>query len=106
MASNVVNIDENLDSGEAVAVGSVWFCYSRGGRVGLSSTPCQTNVSREFRLCGWCGTTNNIEMNAHGVVRVVKRIKDNAAAVQELHGEGMAEALRELGFAELTPATA
>lgn len=46
----------------------------------LSKRPLRTNMSREPKLRGWCGETNNRSLNAHGVVRVsaISRAGDRA----------------------------
>lgn len=40
----------------------------------LQADPPLTNSSREPKVAGWCGTTNNVSITAHGWHRVVKVI--------------------------------
>lgn len=69
----------------------------------LSDTPAHTNQSREPRLEGWCGTTNNVAKFARGVVRVERVRSNERADVTSLEGEELEQALLELGYSELAP---
>ena len=42
-------------------------------RYNLRDTPAKTNRSGEAKLTGWCGTTNNVSVDAAGVWKPVKR---------------------------------
>ena len=71
----------------------------------LYMSPQRTNRSREPRLTGWCGTTNNICKNACGVWRVV-RVNHAGDRIQiaRLNGVELDAFLRESGYPELVPA--
>lgn len=45
----------------------------RATRREASLTPWRTNVSREARLRGWCGNTDNVDVQAIGGARIVRR---------------------------------
>jgi len=57
-------------------VGQIGFLVLRSGdrwsNIKLYSRPAHTNQSHEPRLYGWCGSTNNISVDARGLGRVVR----------------------------------
>lgn len=44
----------------------------------ISTRPCRTNSSHEERIEGWCGTTNNMSLTAHGVFESLAAAKTYA----------------------------
>jgi hypothetical protein len=72
-------------------------------RWGLSYRPAYTNQSRMPRLDGWCGSTNDVSVYAHGLARAGEanantgrvRISTVADATE------IEEALETLGYPEL-----
>lgn len=68
----------------------------------LRERPAATNMSHEDRLWGWCGTSNNVSVTAHGMIEVTKVSKDGTRAlVKRLHGPKLRTALESLGYDEL-----
>ncbi len=66
--------------------------------------PCRTNLSRERKLRGWCGSTNNVSRTANGLVRVrrISKSKSRMCVTQIQRGsQEEAAALEELGYPEL-----
>ena len=49
----------------------------------ISSTPTMTNLSREIRIDGWCGTTNDWSVSAHGEYPTIELAR---AAIQQHFG--------------------
>lgn len=62
------------------------------GRIDIRDTPAITNSSREPRIDGWCGTTNDWAVYAHGEFAT---IDDARTAIAEKFG-----AVREIDFSE------
>jgi hypothetical protein len=97
---------------DGLAVGVVGFLILRSNnndrseRYVLSDWPAQTNVSREPRLTGWCGETNNVSTHAEGLVRVERMARNGRAYVVQLAGADLRAALEELGYPELAPGEA
>lgn len=53
-------------------------------RIEISTTPAITNCSHEVRTNGWCGTTNDWAVYAHGEYDT---IEDARAAITDRFGE-------------------
>lgn len=75
------------------------------GRVGflveLRSRPAHTNKSHEPRLHGWCGTTDDVSTNAHGMAVVTRVAKNGRALIRRLQDEELAAALEAHGYPDL-----
>lgn len=67
----------------------------------LRNTPAYTNVSREPRLRGWCGSYNNVSTTGGGAWQVVRIAKSGRMLLQELEGQDLSEFLEEMGYPEL-----
>lgn len=77
---------------------------SNGGtRWSLQGRPLHTNQSREPRLTGWCGETDNRSRHAHGMARVVRVTPNDRALLVRLRGPELAAALELAGWPELVP---
>lgn len=71
----------------------------------LRERPLRTNVSREPRLHGWCGETNNVSRTAMGVWKVVKtNAAGDRAQIVQVTGADLAAFLERDGYPELIPA--
>lgn len=64
----------------------------------LRDQPAHTNVSREPRLKGWCGSYNNVSTSADGAWEVMRIAKSGRYLIQELKGEDLAAFLEEMGY--------
>lgn len=73
----------------------------------LQERPLRTNQSREPRLTGWCGETNNRSRTARGAWRVtrVNGAGDRAQIVQ-VKGAELAAFLDRDGYPDLAPESA
>lgn len=69
----------------------------------LRDQPAYTNVSRELRLKGWCGSYNNVSTYAFGAWEVIRIAKSGRYLIQELDGDALNEFLEEMGYPELMP---
>ena len=67
----------------------------------LHDTPSRANQSREPRLYGWCGTTNNVSVTALGVWRVERMARNDRLYVRQLTGADLTAALEDLGYPDL-----
>lgn len=68
----------------------------------LRDTPAHTNMSREPRLTGWCGETNNISTNACGAWKIVRVAKNGRILIQQIVDEAeLAAFLEEHGYPDL-----
>lgn len=67
----------------------------------LSDTPFYTNLSREPKLTGWCGSTNNVSLTARGVWRVARATKNGRAQIVRLTEKETREWLEEAGWESL-----
>lgn len=91
-----------------IEAGQAWFLVeilntSDGGtRWLLQDRPLHTNQSRQPRLTGWCGETDNRSRYAHGMVRVVRVLPNDRARVVRLRGAKLKAALEEAGYPDLT----
>ena len=66
----------------------------------LSDRPAHTNQSHQPRLYGWCGTTDDISVNAEGLGRVVRVAKNGRARLVRV--DVTPAALEALGYPELS----
>lgn len=73
----------------------------RASRWELRSHPAHTNRSHEPRLHGWCGETNNVNVDAHGMARVTRIARNGRALVVPIVGQELTAALAECGYPEL-----
>lgn len=48
----------------------------------LDHSPCRKNFNRQPLLSGWCGTTNDVSLYAHGLARVVKFAKNGRTCIE------------------------
>lgn len=69
----------------------------------LCDYPPRTNESREPRLDGWCGTTDNVACYGRGVARVERLARNGRAFIRRLDGDESRAVLDELGYPELMP---
>lgn len=70
----------------------------------LGEEPARTNVSREPRLHGWCGSYNDVATHAHGIAKVVKINKAETRAYVTVLADDSPEAeafKEETGYPEL-----
>jgi hypothetical protein len=68
----------------------------------MSDTPCHTNMSREPRLHGWCGETDNVSRSASGVWEVVRVAKNGRVQIREVTDADRIRAyLDETGYPQL-----
>lgn len=96
---------------EYVTVGEIGFLVRRVGEnlqqadsYMLQDSPAMTNISREPRLVGWCGETNNVSIYAEGLARVVRVTANKRALIVAVPPAEVAAALDQLGWPELNPA--
>lgn len=68
-------------------------------RWSLRERPAHTNQSHEPRLTGWCGTTNNRAVFAHGLARIAKTNSNGRVKVEGV--DATEELLDGLGYPEL-----
>lgn len=68
----------------------------------LRDTPAHTNRSNQPRLCGWCGTYNDLSTNAHGMAKVIRVAKNGRCLIQSLEGDELQAALEDLGYPNLS----
>lgn len=78
---------------EHVANGRAWFT--------LDERPAHTNMSREPRLHGWCGETNNVSLFARGMARVVRVAKNGRVQVRAISGSELETELDRAGFPDI-----
>jgi hypothetical protein len=92
---------------ETLSVGDVGFLIEQTHenqgwtRYDFRITPAHTNMSREPKLFGWCGTTNNLSTHGRGMARVIRVAKNHRVLVEGLAGAEVEAALEELGYPEL-----
>jgi len=67
----------------------------------LYDRPACTNMSHQPKLNGWCGSTDNVSINALGVAQVVQVFANGRARVRTLHGAEAVEALGKLGWSDM-----
>ena len=71
----------------------------------LRERPLRTNVSREPRLNGWCGETDNKSRYARGCWRVTRfNAAGDRAQIVQFQGDDLAAFLAEDGYPELLAA--
>jgi hypothetical protein len=98
-------IDSNY--GYDTLAGTVGYLVQRSNSnrrsvtVTLQDRPAYTNQSREPRLTGWCGETNNVSVTGLGMARVSRVAKNGRMLVTMLHGAELSAALESTGFPEL-----
>lgn len=91
----------------ALAAGDAGFLIERSNaaqgwrRYSLESLPAHTNQSRRPRLYGWCGTTDDVSVQAQGMAQVVRVAGNGRALVEPLAGADLRAALEKLGYPEL-----
>jgi hypothetical protein len=94
--------------GDNYEVGQVGFlicrtdCNHIGVKYSLWDRPAHTNMSHQPKLSGWCGTTNNICLDAHGLARIVRVARNGRALVVGLTDREQAAALQALGYPDLS----
>lgn len=92
---------------DCLAVGDAGFLVERSHalqgwrRYSLDSLPAHTNQSRQPRLYGWCGTTNDISVQAHGMAQVVRIAANGRVLVQVLEADELGAMLQAVGYPEL-----
>lgn len=92
---------------DGLEVGQTGFLIERSHamqgwrRVTLESLPAHTNQSRQPRLVGWCGTTDDVAVHASGMAQVVRLAENGRALVQLLADDELRPALEALGYPEL-----
>lgn len=92
---------------DSLAVGDSGFLIERHHtlkgwrRYSLDPLPAHTNQSRQPRLYGWCGTTDDVAVHAHGMARVVRIAPNGRALLKALDADELAAALQAAGFPEL-----
>ena len=64
----------------------------------ISPHPFHKNMSREICLRGWCGSTNDISVQAMGTCRTVQVAKNGRVRVRLLDGQDEVKALAVLGY--------
>lgn len=69
----------------------------------LQRHPERTNSSREQRLTGWCGTTNDRHVKANGLAKVCRVTHGGRAQVRTLRPAETLEALAALDYEYLAP---
>jgi hypothetical protein len=98
-----------IDEQPGYEVGSkaflIMFSYENTGaeHYVLRDQPAYTNVSREPRLTGWCGTYNNLGTHGEGAWEVIRIAKSGRLLIQQLGGDALNEFLEEMGYPELAP---
>jgi len=99
---------------EITIIGGIGFLVeshdnNHGGSVSRSlyGSPLRTNQSREPRLFGWCGETNNVSKFARGVWRVSRINKaGDRMQIVKIIGDDRDAWLEKNGWGELVPAAA
>jgi hypothetical protein len=92
---------------ENLAVGDVGFLIKQTNenqgwtRYDLRITPAHTNMSRQPKLYGWCGSYNNLSTTAEGMAKVIRVAKNHRVLLEEIDGQEVEAALEELGYPEL-----
>ena len=54
--------------------------YADVDTIEIRTEPARTNMSREIRLEGWCGTTDNFSVHAHGEYPTIEAAREAIAA--------------------------
>jgi len=68
----------------------------------LTEHPAHTNMSHAPRLTGWCGTTNDIYIYAHGIGRVARTCRNGRVQYTRVTDPTeVARVLDSLGYPEL-----
>lgn len=73
--------------------------YVDADKIEISTTPATTNSSHEERIEGWCGTTNDWAVFAHGEYPTIEAarqaIEDNFGVVRDADANGPFESMDE-----------
>ena len=99
------------DPNPPLQLGDMGFLVSRAPQgqatiYNLYDRPAHTNQSHEPTLHGWCGTTNNCSINAHGIGRVTRTTKNGRAQIETVTDPAeIAAFLDEAGYPELAEQT-
>jgi len=75
--------------------------FKSGSRWHLSDRAARANMSGEERSSGWCGTTDNVALYAHGVGRIVRTANNGRVLLKQLTGEEARAAYLDLGHPDL-----
>lgn len=92
---------------DRLAVGDSGFLIERSNpvqgwrRYSLESLPAHTNQSRQPRLYGWCGTTDDVSVQALGMAQVQRIAENGRVLVQVLAAGELPAMLQALGYPEL-----
>jgi hypothetical protein len=108
LGANNMKLNLWIDADYDTQAGQIGFLIERehnlqGWRkLHISDVPAHGNMDHRPHLNGWCGTTNDVAVYAHGMARVVKISKNgNRAYVHRLFGTDLSSALEEAGYPEL-----
>jgi hypothetical protein len=101
-------IPQWIDEQMIAQVGGVYFLaryapLEKAEQWTLSETPTRTNMSLQVKLVGWCGNTNGVSVDAHGLARVEAILSNGRTRISPVDPEseeGQA-ALEALGFPDL-----
>lgn len=98
-------IDNQQEFGVGDMAFLIEFCNTNTGasQYMLRNQPAYTNVSREPRLRGWCGSDNNVSTTGVGVYRVIRIAKSGRYFMEEVRSDELREFLEEMGYPELIP---
>jgi len=69
----------------------------------LRDQPAYTNVTKQPRLTGWCGSYNNVATESEGAWKVTRIAKSGRYLIEQLEGQELVEFLEEMGYPELIP---
>jgi hypothetical protein len=68
----------------------------------LRDTPACKNMSGEETFEGWCGTTNDVDVNAHGLGRVVRVAQNGRIQIERVTDEAeIVAGLDTLGYPDI-----
>lgn len=90
--------------GDVVFVYEVFFSNTGKSEMRAAKTPRRTNQSREPKLRGWCGETNNVSVTARGLARVSRVFSGTERMQLRIFPKGSKaeqEALSEVGYPDL-----
>jgi len=100
-------IDDHNDYTDG-KIGSMGFLVEispqdRATRYDLREVPGRTNMSGDWMLSGWLGSTNNTSCHAHGIYRVARVAKNGRRLVRPVDLDSAAAYLflHEMGFVGL-----
>ena len=101
MTNKWIGPDESLNLGDIGFLIEFSNPRKNSERWELRDTPACENMSGAPRLDGWCGSTNDLSTNAHGMGKVVRVAKNGRCLIQPLDGDALDGALEELGYPDL-----